>query len=155
MLDAAHGESIGPIAIVQRVHVTRIEVQIASVDIACSIRRRRPVEAVRADVRQGSRRCGAVALENVGTNGYAWSSSSYAAGNVNAGMLNFNSGNVNPLNNGNRGHARAVRCVQHLQELSFIRKHRTLQPKRLQGAAIKRFIRQEFAVEARLPFSKG
>ena len=103
----------------------------------------------------GYRAAASGALENVGTNGYAWSSSSYAAGNVNAGMLNFNSGNVNPLNNGNRGHARAVRCVQHLQELSFIRKHRTLQPKRLQGAAIKRFIRQEFAVEARLPFSKG
>ncbi|WP_296006921.1 hypothetical protein [uncultured Alistipes sp.] len=59
------------------------------------------------------------ALENVGTNGYAWSSSSYAAGNVNAGMLNFNSGNVNPLNNGNRAIARAVRCVQHLHGAVF------------------------------------
>ena len=49
----------------------------------------------------------------VGTNGYAWSSSSYAAGNLNAGNLNFNSGNVNPLNGNNR----AVRCVQHLPEL--------------------------------------
>ncbi|WP_304953620.1 hypothetical protein [uncultured Alistipes sp.] len=29
-------------------------------------------------------------------------------------MLNFNSTNVNPLNNGNRAIARAVRCVQHL-----------------------------------------
>ncbi|MDE7305607.1 MAG: DUF1566 domain-containing protein [Alistipes sp.] len=58
-------------------------------------------------------------MENVGTNGYAWSSSSYAAGNVNAGMLNFNSGNVNPLNNGNRAIARAVRCVQHLHGAVF------------------------------------
>lgn len=55
---------------------------------------------------------------NIGTNGYAWSSSSYAADGsnaYNAGMLNFNSTNVNPLNNGNRAIARAVRCVQHLR----------------------------------------
>ena len=58
------------------------------------------------------------ALDVVGTNGYCWSSSSYNAGNNNAGMLNFNSGNVNPLNGGNRGNARAVRCVQHLPGIS-------------------------------------
>jgi len=51
-------------------------------------------------------------LNAVGTNGYAWSSSSYAAGNLNAGNLNFNSGNVNPLNNANRAAALSVRCVQ-------------------------------------------
>ncbi|MDE7005707.1 MAG: hypothetical protein K2O82_04205, partial [Alistipes sp.] len=39
-------------------------------------------------------------------------SSSYAAGNINAGFLNFNSGNVNPLNNGNRAAGLSVRCVQ-------------------------------------------
>ncbi len=58
------------------------------------------------------------ALDVVGTNGYCWSSSSYNAGNNNAGMLNFNSGNVNPLNGGNRAIARAVRCVQHLPGIS-------------------------------------
>ena len=63
-------------------------------------------------------RNGTGALANVGTNGYAWSSSSYVADGsnaYNAGMLNFNSTNVNPLNNGNRAIARAVRCVQHLR----------------------------------------
>jgi hypothetical protein len=53
-------------------------------------------------------------LTNVGTNGYVYSSSSYAAGDRNAGYLNFNSGNVNPLNNANRAAALSVRCVQHL-----------------------------------------
>ncbi|MDE6877182.1 MAG: hypothetical protein K2P00_05125 [Alistipes sp.] len=53
-------------------------------------------------------------MTNVGTNGYVYSSSSYAAGDRNAGNLNFNSGNVNPLNNANRAAALSVRCVQHL-----------------------------------------
>ncbi len=52
------------------------------------------------------------ALTNVGSNGYYWSSSSYAAGNINAGNLNFNSGNVYPLNNNNRANGFSVRCVQ-------------------------------------------
>ena len=55
------------------------------------------------------------ALADVGTNGRYWSSSSYAAGNNNAGNLNFGSDNVNPLNNGNRAIGRSVRCVQHLR----------------------------------------
>ena len=55
------------------------------------------------------------ALDVVGTNGYCWSSSSYYAGNNNAGMLNFNSGNVNPLNWNNRANGFSVRCVQHLR----------------------------------------
>ena len=59
------------------------------------------------------------ALTNVGTEGDLWSSSSYAAGNVNAGFLNFRSGNVNPLNNTNRAHALSVRCVQYLRGLFF------------------------------------
>ncbi len=52
------------------------------------------------------------ALTNVGTEGDWWSSSSYAAGNVNAGFLNIRSGNVNPLNNTNRANGLSVRCVQ-------------------------------------------
>lgn len=67
----------------------------------------------------GNRSNASGALENVGVNGRYWSSSSYAAGNVNAGNLNFESGNVNPLNNGNRAIGRSVRCVQHLQEAVF------------------------------------
>jgi len=55
------------------------------------------------------------ALTNVGTNAYYYSSSSFATGNINAGYLNFNSGNVNPLNNANRAAALSVRCVQHLR----------------------------------------
>jgi len=59
-------------------------------------------------------------LTNVGTNGYAWASSPHASGSVSPGGLNFNSGNVNPLN-GFSGHAIAltVRCVQHLPKLLF------------------------------------
>ena len=60
------------------------------------------------------------ALGGVGSEGNVWSSSSYAAGNINAGRLNFNAGNVNPLNTGNRANAFSVRCVQHLQELSGV-----------------------------------
>ena len=59
------------------------------------------------------------ALADVGTEGLLWSSSSYAAGNYNAGFLNFNSGNVRPLNNGNRAAALSVRCVQHLRRELF------------------------------------
>ncbi len=51
-------------------------------------------------------------LTSVGGSGNCWSSSSYAAGNINAGYLNFNSGNVNPLNNTNRANGLSVRCVQ-------------------------------------------
>ncbi|MDE6508542.1 MAG: fibrobacter succinogenes major paralogous domain-containing protein [Alistipes sp.] len=55
------------------------------------------------------------ALTNVGANGNYWSSSSYSAGNNAAGDLNFNSSNVNPLNNPNRANGLSVRCVQHLR----------------------------------------
>ncbi len=58
-MDAAHGEGIGPVPVVQRVHVARIEVQISAVDIARGIGRGCPIEAVRANVRQGPRRRGA------------------------------------------------------------------------------------------------
>ncbi len=59
------------------------------------------------------------ALTNVGTNGYVWSSSSNYAGSNNAGNLNFNSSNVNPLNNTNRANGFSVRCVQHLRRAVF------------------------------------
>lgn len=66
----------------------------------------------------GWRNEGSGDLSGVGTRGLYWSSSSYAAGNVNAGFLDFTSGNVNPLNNGNRASALSVRCVQHLRRES-------------------------------------
>ena len=66
------------------------------------------------------------ALTNVGTWGLYFSSSSYAAGSINAGYLNFNAGNVNPLNNNNRANGFSVRCVQHLQARSSLRLFDTL-----------------------------
>ena len=51
-------------------------------------------------------------LNNVGSNGYYWSSSPNSSSSNNAGNLNFNSGNVNPLNNNNRANGFSVRCVQ-------------------------------------------
>lgn len=49
-------------------------------------------------------------INNVGNNGYYWSSSSNNANN--GSNLNFNSGNVNPLNNNNRANGFAVRPAQ-------------------------------------------
>ena len=46
------------------------------------------------------------------SSGYYWSSSPYYGGNNNAGNLNFNSGNVNPLNSNNRAYGFSVRCVR-------------------------------------------
>jgi hypothetical protein len=54
-------------------------------------------------------------LTEVGDRGLCWSSSSYAAGDRNAGFLDFLSGLVNPLNNGWRAGGKSVRCVQHLR----------------------------------------
>ncbi|MBD5067779.1 MAG: hypothetical protein HDT51_00215 [Alistipes sp.] len=60
---------------------------------------------------------------NVGTWGAYYSSSSYAAGNINAAHLAFGSGEVHPLNTANRANALSVRCVQHLHgPLSFLRR---------------------------------
>ncbi len=67
----------------------------------------------------GYRSSASGALTNVGTEGLYWSSSSYAAGNINAGNLNFHSGNVNPLNGNNRANGFSVRCVQHLRGAVF------------------------------------
>ena len=52
------------------------------------------------------------ALFDVGVQGDAWSSSSYASGNYNAGYLAFNASLVNPLNGTNRANGLPVRCVQ-------------------------------------------
>ncbi len=61
MLDAAHGQGVGTVRVVQRVDVARSEVQEARVDAAGRVGRRGPIVALRADVRQGSRRVVAVA----------------------------------------------------------------------------------------------
>ena len=52
------------------------------------------------------------ALTNVGTNGYSLSSSPLSSGSANMGYLNFNSGNVNPVNSWYRSAGFTVRCVQ-------------------------------------------
>ena len=51
-------------------------------------------------------------LAGTSSYGYYWSSSPNYGGNNNAGNLNFNSGNVNPLNNNNRANGFSVRCVR-------------------------------------------
>ena len=61
MLDAAHGEAVGPVGSVQRPHVARAEEQVARIVVAGVVGRRAPDIALRADVRQGSRRVVAVA----------------------------------------------------------------------------------------------
>ena len=65
MLDAAHGETVSTVVVVQRIHNPRIEAQVAGVDTARGVRRRRPIVAVRADVRQGSRLAGAVTRSRI------------------------------------------------------------------------------------------
>ena len=52
------------------------------------------------------------ALTGVGTHGYVYSSSSYAAGDRHAGYLYFLSGYVRPLSGASRAAALSVRCVQ-------------------------------------------
>ncbi len=56
----------------------------------------------------GNRNRTSGALNNVGSNGYYWSS---APSGTNARNLNFNSSNVNPLNDNNRANGFPVRCV--------------------------------------------
>lgn len=55
------------------------------------------------------------ALTEVGDRGLYWSSSSYAAGDRNAGFLDLRPSLVNPQNNGWRAGGKSVRCVQHLR----------------------------------------
>ena len=52
------------------------------------------------------------ALANVGTNGYYWSSSLYAADNAYAGYLSFDATNVLPLVITSRASGYPVRCVR-------------------------------------------
>ncbi|MDE7305218.1 MAG: fibrobacter succinogenes major paralogous domain-containing protein, partial [Alistipes sp.] len=52
------------------------------------------------------------ALTSVGGSGNYWSSSSFAAGNINAGYLLFSSGTVRPLDYTFRAYGLSVRCVQ-------------------------------------------
>ena len=61
MLDAAHGKTVGTVVSVERLHLAGDETQVARVDIAGGVRRRRPGVTVRADDIQGSRRTVAVA----------------------------------------------------------------------------------------------
>ena len=65
-LDAAHGASVRPIRITQRVHIARIEPQRTRLSNAGGKRRRREILPVRADVSQGSRRVVAVARSSPG-----------------------------------------------------------------------------------------
>lgn len=49
-------------------------------------------------------------------NGYYWSSSPYASGHNNGGILYFYNGNLNTRNNNNRSNGNSVRCVSELME---------------------------------------
>ena len=60
MLDAAHGEALSARITAHWIHVAGIEPQTARIGIAAGVGCRGPVEAVRADVRQVSRRVVAV-----------------------------------------------------------------------------------------------
>jgi hypothetical protein len=59
----------------------------------------------------GNRNNSTGALNNLGMNGYAWSSSAAAANGRN---LNFNGTTVNPANSNNRSNGFPVRCVKNL-----------------------------------------
>ena len=52
MLDAADGESVRTVAVVLRIHSVRRKPQVAAVDTAGRVRRRRPTVATRANVVQ-------------------------------------------------------------------------------------------------------
>ena len=55
MLDAAHGETVRTVGVVQRVHAARVEEQTTRVVVARAVGRRRPGTALDADAAQGSR----------------------------------------------------------------------------------------------------
>ena len=57
--DTAHGEAVRAIVVAQRVHTARVEAQ--AVGVGLRVRRRRPVVAAAANVRQGARRATAIA----------------------------------------------------------------------------------------------
>ncbi|MDE6374978.1 MAG: fibrobacter succinogenes major paralogous domain-containing protein [Alistipes sp.] len=66
-------------------------------------------------VASGNRNNTTGALNVVGTYGYSWSSSPYAAGSANVSILRFLASEMTPLNSNNRANAFPVRCVQHLR----------------------------------------
>ena len=70
------------------------------------------IPAIASFTAAGYRHCESGDLTSVGGSGNYWSSSSYAAGNINAGYLGFNSGLVYPLGNASRAGGLSVRCVQ-------------------------------------------
>ena len=55
------------------------------------------------------------ALTAVGTLGYAWSSSTYASGNIYAGRLSFDASHVHPLGYNSRSYGFPVRCVRNVK----------------------------------------
>ena len=61
MLDAAHGKAVAASAAVVGIDVGGIESQVAHIGTARRLGRRRPAVAIRADIRQGSRRLDAEA----------------------------------------------------------------------------------------------
>ena len=67
-------------------------------------------QAVTSYPASGNRSVGSGTMANEGSNGYNWSASPNNA--TNGLNLNFNSGNVNPQNNNNRGNGFPLRCIQ-------------------------------------------
>ena len=67
MLDAAHGETVGPIVRIQRVQTVRMKVQVAgTVRVARTAKgRRRPAESLATDTANGSRQRVTVARSRI------------------------------------------------------------------------------------------
>ena len=61
MLDAAHGEAVRAGIVIERVHSSGVENQVAGIAIPRGERRGGPADTCTADIGQGSRRVGAVA----------------------------------------------------------------------------------------------
>ena len=77
------------------------------VDVLC------PAQKMVTYPASGNRNNSNGALNNVGSNGYYWTAAPYMNNtNQNGRNLNFNSSNVNPMNNNNRSNGFAVRPVQ-------------------------------------------
>lgn len=68
-----------------------------------------PVVASLVHRTSGNRNSNSGAVNNSGTNGYAWAAVPNSA--ANGRNLNFNGGAVNPQNNNNRANGFPVRCV--------------------------------------------
>ncbi|MDE5944259.1 MAG: hypothetical protein K2G93_01580 [Rikenella sp.] len=71
-------------------------------------------------------------MYNVGNNGFSWASSFTG---TNTYRLNFNSGAVNPNDNGNRANGFQLRCLQaFIADTPCFRKNNRLTPNRSGGA---------------------